>query len=280
MYYILYNDRSNRGKPIWIARKLVRKLKRKKINFQLISFLKLNGQIKEFHNNLSNQDCVYLVGGDGTFHYYLNHVFPEYISYRIFIVASGRGNDLARDYKKHKPFEITHLVNDLPTITINEDQKQVFINGIGMGVDSNVCDRQLQNAILKKRESYFKVALSIFKTFKPYPLDIEIDGKSYHYDKVWFFVCNHGCYFGGGMKITPKAIREDDVLDVCIVHDIKLWSLLLVFPLVFFGLHRFFRKKYLDFISAKHIIARPRNCNILHLDGEVAYNVTRIEIHR
>lgn len=150
MYYILYNDRSNRGKPIWIARKLVRKLKRKKINFQLISFLELNGQIKEFHNYLSNQDCVYLVGGDGTFHYYLNHVFPEYISYRIFIVASGRGNDLARDYKKHKPFEITHLVNDLPTITINEEQKQVFINGIGMGVDSNVCDRQLQNAILKK----------------------------------------------------------------------------------------------------------------------------------
>ena len=146
MYYILYNDRSNRGKPIWIARKLVRKLKRKKINFQLISFLELNGQIKEFHNNLSNQDCVYLVGGDGTFHYYLNHVFPEYISYRIFIVASGRGNDLARDYKKHKPFEITHLVNDLPTITINVGEKNPFLECLAYNPLSGVQGTTLRTA--------------------------------------------------------------------------------------------------------------------------------------
>lgn len=280
MYYILYNDKSNRGKPIWKARKLARRLKRKNITYKLYSFLELNGQIKDFHNSLNNQDRVYLVGGDGTFHYYLNYVFPEYISYRVFIVACGRGNDLARDYKRHKPFEITHLVNSLPTITVNEDQRQVFINGIGMGVDSKVCDRQNKNAILKKRESYFKVALHVFKTFKPYPLDIIIDGKEQHYEKVWFFVCNHGCYFGGGMKITPKAVREDEYLDICIVHDIKLWSLLMVFPLVFLGLHRFFRKKYLDFIKAKHIIAKPRDCDVLQLDGEVMHQVNQIEVHR
>ncbi len=280
MIYILYNSKSNRGKPIWVARKLARKFKRKKQAIQLVSFLELNGKIKGFHDSLVKEDILYLIGGDGTFHYYLNHVYPSPITYRIFILASGRGNDLARDYRRHKPFEITHLVNELPTITINHELQYEFINGIGMGVDSFVCDRQLQNGKKKKKESYFRVALSVFKTFKPYPLDIEIDGISYHYEKVWFFVCNHGRYFGGGMKITPKAKREDDHLDVCIVHGIKLWSLLLAFPLVFLGLHRFVRKKWIHFFKAKHIIATPYHCNLLQMDGEVAYKVTQIEVHR
>ncbi|MDE7263923.1 MAG: hypothetical protein K2N64_04615 [Anaeroplasmataceae bacterium] len=280
MIYILYNDKSNRGKPIRIAKKLEKKLKKQNKEFKSLSIFEIDKREKEFHQMLTSSDQLLLIGGDGTFHYYLNQIYPSSIPYRMFVKASGRGNDLARDYKKKKIFEISHLVNQLPILKVNDGAEYPFINGIGMGVDSLVCNQQLQNAKLKKNESYFKVALRVFKTFTPYSLDIEIDGKNLHYDRVWFFVCNHGCYFGGGMKITPKAVREDDVLDICIVHGIKLWSLLMVFPLVFLGLHRFFRKKYIHFFKAKHIIAKPSGCDIVQQDGEILTNVWKVDVHR
>lgn len=280
MIYILYNDKSNRGKPIRETKKLEKKFKKKKKEVLSFSIFDIDKKELEFHNQLTSNDQLVLIGGDGTLHYYFNQIYPNPIVYRVFIKACGRGNDFAREYKKHKLFEITHLVNDFPKLKINGQEEYVFLNGIGMGVDSLVCLEQLKNAKLKIKESYFKVALRVFKNFKPYSLDIEVDGVSHHYEKVWFFVCNHGKYFGGGMKITPMAKREDNHLDICIVHKIKLRKLLLVFPIVFLGLHRFICKKYIHFYKAKHVVVKPQNCSILQKDGEIAEAVEYIEIKR
>lgn len=280
MIYVLYNDKSNRGKPVRVAKRLQKKLIKQKKECILKSIFDIDQHELEFHNRLTKEDQLYLIGGDGTFHYYINQIYPNPICYRIFVKASGRGNDLARDYKRKRPFEITHLVNQLPSIKVNDQEEYAFFNGIGMGVDSFVCLKQLENGKAKKKESYFKVALEVFKNFKPYSLDIEIDEIKHHYDKVWFFVCNHGRYFGGGMKITPKAVREDDHLDLCIVHKIKLWKLLMIFPCVFLGLHRFVKKKYIQFHQAKHVVVYPEGCSILQKDGEVVLDVQKIEVHR
>lgn len=280
MIYILYNDKSNEGKPIKEAKRLEKKFRRKKKEYQSFSIFDIDKKEVEFHQKLTSNDQLILIGGDGTLHYYFNSIYPSPIIYRVFIKACGRGNDFSRDYKKHKLFEITHLVNDFPKIKINDEEKYVFLNGVGMGVDSYVCFEQLKNATLHIKESYFKVALRVFKNFKPYSLDITIDGVSYHYEKVWFFVCNNGCYFGGGMKITPMAKREDDHLDICIVHGIKLKRLLLVFPIVFLGLHRFILKKYIHFFKGKHVLVKPTNCDVLQKDGEISLRIKHLEIQR
>lgn len=279
MFYILFNSKSNHGKAIKKAIKLEKKIS-KKNTCKRINLLELAGKEKEFSKSLSKEDSLVLVGGDGTIHQFLNHIYPLEIQYRVFILASGRGNDLSRDYKKKKMFEITHLVNALPILKINEIDSYRFINGIGMGVDSCVCDEQNRNGNTGVKESYFKIALRVFKTFVPYTLDMVVDDKPYHFDKVWFFVCNNGRYFGGGMKITPKAVREDNVLDICVVHNIRLRTLLFIFPLVFLGLHTKIRKKNVTFIKGKNIKIEPKGCSILQKDGEVSYDVSKIEINR
>lgn len=280
MIYILYNDKSNQGRPIREAKRLEKKFKKQKKEFLSFSIFDIDQKEVEFHQQLTSNDQLILIGGDGTLHHYFNQIYPRPIAYRVFVKACGRGNDFARDYKKHKLFEITHLVNDFPKLKINGQEEYVFLNGIGMGVDSLVCLEQLKNAKLKIKESYFKVAIRVFKKFKPYTLDIEIDGVSYHYEKVWFFVCNHGCYFGGGMKITPMAKREDPHLDICIVHHVHRRKILLIFPIVFLGLHRFILKKYIHFYTAKQVRVNPHGCNILQKDGEIAEAVNSIEIER
>ena len=279
MYYILYNEKSNKGKAVGVAAKLHKKLS-KKHETMIKSVFDILGREKEYIAELNPEDVVVIIGGDGTFHQFVNAIKPNKINCRVFALASGTGNDFSRDYKRKKMFEITHLINDLPLLTINNEKEYVFLNGIGYGVDSLVCYEK--DAALKKGEkaSYFKIALKVIKNFKPYTLDLTIDGKQYHYEKVWFFVCNNGRFFGGGMTVTPKAVREDDVLDVCVVHGIGIKKLLFILPTVFFGWHVGF-KKYVSMIRGKHIVADNHGaCDILQRDGEVSIGVDKIEVRR
>lgn len=279
MYYLLYNEKSNHGKAKKTAHKLYKRLI-KHNDVEFLSIYLINGKEKEFIMSKKKDDCIVLIGGDGTVHQFINRIRSIEITCRVFLKSCGRGNDLARDYKRHRMFEITELCKQLPTLKVNQNKEYAFINGVGMGVDSLVCQQQIQNSKTQTRESYFAIALRIFKRFTPYSLDIELDGEKYHFDRVWFFVCNHGCYFGGGMKITPKAIREDDLLDICIVHSIGLFSLLTVFPLVFIGKHIWFRKKSITMLRGHHLKAKPFGCTILQQDGDVLTNVSEIEVQR
>lgn len=115
---------------------------------------------------------------------------------RVFVKACGRGNDLARDYRRRKIFEITHLVNDLPTLKINDQSPGIFINGMGMGVDSHVCEKQIENAKTGIRQSYYAIALKVFKKFKPYSLDLTIDGQDYHLITFGFLFATTGSISG------------------------------------------------------------------------------------
>ena len=81
------------------------------------------------------------------------------------------------------------------------------------------------------------------------------------------------------MKITPKAIREDDLLDVCIVHSIGIKKLIMIFPSVILGWHPIF-KKYVKMFTGKHVIANPSGCNFMQRDGEVAKEVNNLEVKR
>ena len=279
MYYILYNEKSNQGKAVGTAAKLYKKL-RKKHETMIKSVFDILGREKEYIAELKPEDAIVIIGGDGTFHQFVNAIKPNKVNCRVFALASGTGNDFSRDYKRKKMFEITHIINDLPLLTINDEKEHVFLNGVGCGVDSLVCYEK--DLAMKKGEkaSYFKVALNVIKNFKPYDLDLVIDGKTYHYKKVWFFVCNNGRYFGGGMKITPKAIREDDLLDICVVHGIGIKKLLFILPSVFLGWHTMF-KKYVTMIRGKHVVANTNGaCDIIQRDGEVSVGVDKIEVRR
>ena len=141
MFYILYNEKSKHGKAVKVAAKLHKKISKKE-EARLCSVFDILGREKEYIAKLNPEDKVVIIGGDGTFHQFVNAIKPNKVNCRIFALASGTGNDFSRDYNKKKMFEITHLVNDLPLLTINNEKEYVFLNGAGIGVDSLVCYEQ------------------------------------------------------------------------------------------------------------------------------------------
>ena len=43
--------------------------------------------------------------------------------------------------------------------------------------------------------------------------------------------------FGGGMRIAPRALLDDGLLDICVVSDLNKFKLFCLFPTVYFGRH-------------------------------------------
>lgn len=275
MFFILYNPMSNAGKALKTSVKFNKKLLKKGYQTKMINLLEDN-DYQALVADLKAEDILVIFGGDGTLHQIVNNDVFNSLNNKIYMYRSGRGNDFARG-NKGKFFEITNLVKNLPKANIN-GTNHYFLNGLGIGIDALTCKKQADNFLIGKKESYFKIAFKAFFRFKPFDIDVEVDGKVYHYHKVWFFVVQNGKYFGGGMKISPKSERLDNKLEFVVIHSVGFKRLLTIFPLIFIGKHTI-AKKYVNFLTGEKFKFNF-NYHLLQIDGEVIDEVKSLEVTR
>lgn len=264
MYLILFNPKSitNTEKA---ALKLQKKLEKKGQKADVHDIFEYDGKYDTLIEEIPSDVNIVLVGGDGTIHHFINYIAGHEIKHRYFLLTAGSGNDYSRGHKG-KFFEITSEIRKLPTVKTNNETIS-FINGFGIGIDAAVCSAQSDNSKQLVKESYYKIAKRVFKTFKKFSVKYNIDGKKIEYDDVWFTVVQNGKYIGGGMKVAPKARRDDDHLDIVIVRHLPRWRLLLIFPLIFLGWHRV--SKYIEFQTGTHIELETVGYGTIQTDGEV-----------
>lgn len=276
MHYILYNPKSNLGKTEKDVLKLERKLNKKGIVTMKYDLFALKEPLK-IREKVKDDDVIILAGGDGTLSRLVNNKLFASLNNKIFLYRSGRGNDFSREFKGDF-FEITNNIKNLPSYSYG-DINIKFLNGLGVGIDALTCKKQMENFLKGERESYFSIAWNAFKTFKPFSLDIEIDGVKHHYDNVWFFTVQNGKYFGGGMRISPKSIREDEYLEFVVIHNVGFKKLLSIFPLIFIGKHTL-AKNHVTIIRGKKFIIDLNGYNTFQADGEVDEIPNHLEVYR
>lgn len=278
MHYVLYNPFSSQRFTKRRINNLIKKLNKKKYEIESINILDIDLKEKEFITSKTKDDIVIICGGDGTIDVFLNKIIGADFSCRLYLYSCGSGNDLKRDFKG-RLFEVTNMAKRLPHALMNESVDSVFCNGVGMGIDALVCQKKEECKRQKIKKSYFKIALESFKEFKTYSLDINIDGQDLHFDKVWFFVCNHGRFFGGGMKVAPKAKRDDDKLDIIVVNNVSKAKIIAIFPTIMLGWHTIF-KKYVHCYQGSSISVIPSGCDIMQRDGETFNKIKQLDIKR
>lgn len=203
------------------------------------------------------QNHVYLYGGDGTINSFIN----KYTVKKLTILKYGSGNDFYKNLKKKQ--QTTYIYN------ANEHK---FINGFGCGIDAHVC----KTANNTKSKAYYKIVLESLKSYQTKNIDIEIDGKTYHFKNIVLLAIQNGKYFGGGLKIAPKANVQDEKLDVIIGHSLKNWQIYLILPLVKLGLHPLFKSKVF-YKKASNIKILSTDL-LFQIDGEVHQSNKNIEI--
>lgn len=277
-YHILYNPKSKRGKTKNLLKKIHKKLKNHNI---VVGSLLGIADIDRFISGLLPEDKIIILGGDGTLHHLANALRGKTIPQDILVVKNaGTGNDFVRSIKKGQGYfiKINDYLKDLPKdVATNSDR--LFLNSVGLGIDAYVCFLVEGSDGGKTEGNYFKSTYRAFKLSKPHNITLTVDGETSHHEKVWFTVVCNGKYFGGGMKISPKSKRLDDKLEVVIVKGIGKFLLFLIFPSIYLGMHKLF-KRFVKFYQGKHIIVETDKDVHIQYDGEGFYPRNRIEVYR
>jgi diacylglycerol kinase (ATP) len=238
----------------------------------------------EVEKKLENEELVVVaVGGDGTANEVLNGVAGSEVI--IGILPFGTGNDLAKGlgissnledlidlYKKN-----TGTVLKLNVAKMNE---RYFANSAGVGFDGLAADYANRHPLTKNmgKLGYILSALKLVGRFSPKTFSVSIDQESYHFSKVWLLAIGNGPYYGGGMKICPNALVDDDLLDLCVVSNLTKTKFFQLFPSVYKGTH-IKEKKSVSLYRGQIIEIRADSQQIAHADGEfIESQVIKIQL--
>ena len=275
MDIFLFNELSGSFKPKKINKLMSKWAKKHSTTTYGLSIIDL--EIDKFFLRLKPNDRIVLVGGDGTLHYFVNYINTIEVKNDIFYIPNGTGNDFYKSIKKEINKPVNKYLLNLPTVEFN-DQKIFFLNGCGTGLDGYVCS--LVNDCEKKGKlSFFKCTYKGFRKYKRTDITVTVDGKNFLFKKVFLASIMNGKYEGGGMKMTPKADRLDNMIDICIIHKLSKFSLILCFPLIYLGWHRI-KRKAVTILSGKEISIKCDEGLYMQVDGEDYKDIKEIHAKR
>ena len=227
---------------------------------------------------------ILIVGGDGT----INEVIQSLVGSRIPIlpVPLGTGNDFAKYLYPHKKFD-SILYNyllldkavdiDVGVVTLTGSERY-FINGMGIGFDSEVLKNMEKMRILKGDFLYTASAILTFLSFGGADLRISINNGEQSFDgRLLLFNVGNGQYLGGSFRLFPKASLRDGLLDISMISPMG--------PKRFFtNFYKAFKGKHLHipevtYLKASQIAVSSQNPFCLQLDGELMKGLSEIEVH-
>lgn len=221
----------------------------------------------------SKQDYrVYAVGGDGTVNEVLNGMAETKSS--LAIIPAGSGNDFARTIYPSK-YDEKELLSRLLTaesrlVDLSKVEDKYFLNIASVGLDAEVASNANQIKKCRFIKGEFAYILGIFKTlasFKINPLKVVIDKKIVLNKRILLMAVANGKYYGGGIKIAPKANVKDGQFDIYLVNDMGLIRILNVLPKLFKGTHE--EVKEVEVYKAQQVKIWSKDPITVNIDGEI-----------
>lgn len=299
MLVFIINPVSGNGKGLHVWYKVKKVLEKRNVRYRSF-YTKHAGhaedlaiQVVELHKD--KLTALVVVGGDGTVHEVVNGL-KAYPQVAIGYIPGGSGNDFARGFDIPKsPIKALERILRWDGRSIKQfdvgkfrfrDQTRkarMFVNGIGIGFDGEVAKltrvanyKRWLNKIRFGGLAYFVSALRLIFSYQPCRVTVNIDGEEKAFEQVWLIAVSNIPYYGGGMKITPQAKTNDQVLNLCVVHDINRWFLFSILGTVFIGKHHKF--KQVSMLKGRIISVSSDRPLTIHADGEII-GVTPITIN-
>ncbi|TKC15864.1 diacylglycerol/lipid kinase family protein [Robertmurraya kyonggiensis] len=286
--YVIINPQAKNGysKKVWLDVE-------KELQSRQIPYTAFNTEYPGHARELARSICketkhedkavIVVIGGDGTLHEVINGtVGAKNVS--VGFIPGGSGNDFSRGYgipKNHlsasnfllKQIDLQPILVDVGEIVHSEEKTTYFVNNMGAGFDALIT-KEANHSKLKKVMNRFSLGNLIYAyfvlkklfTFKRTVVNMTIDGKKYKFEETWFVTVSNQPYYGGGMKISPKASVRDGLLNVTVVQNLSRMKFLFVFITVFWGGHE--RMKEVKNFLGKEIFIESKDPLFVHADGE------------
>ena len=222
MIDLIINPHASRGKAAKKAAKVIKILEEKNVEF-VAHYTTRPKEATEIAKKLSDEGATDIIalGGDGTVNEVLNGMNPETV--RLGIIPTGTGNDFVAAAKI--PTDVKKALD----IILNGEAKNTDymvcggirgINAIGTGIDVDVLKRYAKAKVFKGKIAYIFALISALIHFRFYKFKV-IKGDEKE-DKTALIACvGNGFRIGGGIKMCPKAVIDDGLLDFVVVNELK-----------------------------------------------------------
>lgn len=251
-------------------------------NAELVDLTKID--LREYLASAPADNKIVLAGGDGTIHFIINKLGGKIPEHPLYYYPTGNGNDFKADIKERDGGEIVLLneyLKNLPTVSVNDCKRILFLNGIGYGIDGYCCE---EGDKLKKQTTkpinYAAIAIKgILGKFKQRSAVVTVDGVKREYKHVWLAPTMNGRFYGGGMNIAPGQDRLDPErkLTVIVFHCKSKLKTLMVFPSIFKGRH-VEHTKIVEVLTGHEITVAFDRPTPLQVDGETYVNVNHYTV--
>lgn len=284
------NARSGLGKKVWSELESV--LKREKISYR-IHFTKYQKHATTITREITSdgeEHTVVALGGDGTVNEVVNGI-ADFEKTILGYIPIGSSNDFARGLElPTNPTDALNAILTCPNLhpmNVGElhykEKSRRFAVSSGIGFDADICHESVVShlkAFLNKiklgKLTYVGIAIHRLFLTTPCTVTLTLDNKKeFSYPKTYFVALMNNKYEGGGVKFTPKAKNDDDMLDVMIASNLPKLKVLLLFPTAFAGLHTHFKGVYIH--RAKHVRIHSERPLPVHTDGEPIFLQSDVE---
>ena len=224
------------------------------------------------------QDRLLAVGGDGTFNEVLNGMLQAGSTPDgpvLGVVPIGTGNDMA--YGVGLPLDWQQAsqviaqgstrVLDVGQVKCDNDADLFFGNGVGIGFDAIV---NIESRKLKRLRGFPLYFVALMKTLIAYyhapEITIHVDGEATVQSSLMISIMN-GRRFGGGFYMTPEALMDDGLFDVCVTGKVARHKMVGFVPRFMRGTHVTDRRVTLT--QGRRISVAIESPWAAHVDGEI-----------
>jgi diacylglycerol kinase (ATP) len=217
------------------------------------------------------------VGGDGTF----NEIARPLINNKEVvagIIPAGSGNDYCQipgfpNRFTEKEWEIFFRRNVIRQ-DVGNVNGTIFLNGLGIGFDAEVAAQNYTEEGQVRKGGSDKYVWHIVKTllfFREKRMVVISDGKKHETD-CFMNTVSIGRRFAGNFFLTPKAIANDGLFDVCSIKKLNLFHRFRLLLKVPKGEH--IKDKRVDYFQSASIDLEFPKRVPYHVDGEIFFAET------
>ncbi len=235
------------------------------------------GHATQIARDFSEKGYNYIiaVGGDGTMNEIVHGIInKENIS--LGIIPAGTGNDFIQilgfpDNFSENDWNIFFKKNTIK-MDVGVCNDNYFLNGMGLGFDAQVASENYTEDGEVKEGKSSKYLWHILKTllfYKEHEMHSFSDDQK-QTTKCFINTIGIGRRFAGEYFLTPNAIANDGLLDVCMIKELSFFERIKIFLKVPKGEH--IDDKNVNYYQTDKIRLEFDNKVPHHLDGELFFS--------
>lgn len=248
---LVCNTRSGRGAVARALPEIRDHLRRRGLDFEE-RHTEYAGHATRITREALESGCrfVVAVGGDGTIHEVVNGMIVDDRAVRpdavLGIVAAGTGSDFIKTFglPEMPGHAVAHLDGgeafpiDIGKVTYTENGNRATryfpnIAEVGIGAETVAKAQSLPRWL--GPTVYFFAFWMVIRGFKPANVKVDLVDRV-HEGRMSNLVVANGQFFGGGMKVAPKAAPTDGLLDIQI-HSARKREAIAIMPRMYKGEH-------------------------------------------